>query len=433
MSSDGENSCNEGPTGQDILDLFVSDREESFSGFSCTDENNNTTKKSSKTETKMKRVSSSSTQSQSKDSKGPGKGPGLNKKGKAKATKRRSDEFSGASEPQPGSSKKPMYDPEVLQELLEFCNSIDFDSIKQITVSNSQQPNCSDKQCLSTETDSQNLPSTSKSAMSSTSSNEGPLDLNKECDDLFETVTSDIDNGTEHEDEVNDFPQIFSDEIGFGDPIKDNIADFIVKCCTKQANIQDFLKTKKFKIPSNCRALLPTRLGPEIYNDLPPATRAGDAAVQDVQKLIGLAATPLLTILQMLSSRDKLDVKEAKKLLMDSLTLICNSHFELSIRRRYLLKRFLKRRFHQLCLPSNPIGETLFGSELTQKLKEIGESSRIMENHTKGSFVNRGFPKNGRRGSTRYGPRFQRGYRGSDRGRGKSQKRGGRDANYSRF
>lgn len=386
--SESFNSEQEMSNKQDVLDLFASDDEErSFSGFSHIDENNNTAPKNSDV---------------AKETVSIGKGPGQNKKGKAKAVKRKNT--TKDSKPQP---KTPRYDPEVLKELLEYFDSIQFPKRSASSKQTTPEPA---------------VPSCSKSVEDSS-----PFDLNEECEDLLNETNDRHDVQADNANTDDDFPQIFTDEVEFSDPARENLAKFLVKCCTKQANIEQFLKAKKIKIPSNCKSLLPTKLAPEIYNDLPPASRAGDSAVQDVQKVMGLAVSPLISVYQMLSGTSELSIAEAKKLIMDSMTLICNAHFELSIRRRYLIKRFLKRRFHQLCAPSNPVGETLFGSELTQKLKEIGESSKIMD--IKSTFNNRGFPKNSRRGSSRHqeGPRNQR--RG-DRGRGKPR---GRGKDYSRY
>ena len=402
--SEGAGSSNSEQENQDILDLFVSDEERSFSGFSAIDENNNAVPKKPATKVDTAKDTAGASKTKSK-----GKGPGQNKKGKALKRKTSSNDKA------PSQAKTPRYDPQVLQELLEFFDTVRFD--KQNTPEPSYDQTATDYA----------VPSCSKSVEDSS-----PFDLNGECEDLLNETSDRREVRTDDNNADDDFPQIFTDEVEFSEPTKESLANFIVKCCTKQANIEQFLKLKKIKIPSNCKSLLPTKLAPEIYNDLPPASRAGDSAVQDVQKIMGLSVSPLISVYQMLSGSSELSIADAKKLIMDSITLICNAHFELSIRRRYLIKRFLKRRFHQLCAPSNPVGETLFGSELTQKLKEIGESSKILD--TKGNFSNRGFPKNSRRGSSRHqeGPRNQR--RG-DRGRGRPPRRGRGDyhRDYSKY
>ena len=80
MSDRSEDSISDSETmarsRTDILDLFASDNnEESFSGFTGTDENNNVEKHSANLVGSSSTVRSNST--------GPGKGPGKNTKGKS--------------------------------------------------------------------------------------------------------------------------------------------------------------------------------------------------------------------------------------------------------------------------------------------------------------------------------------------------------------
>ena len=421
--SDSYESDKEMKTHDDILDLFASDREEkSFSGFDTVpspvpvvDKNNNVASK----------IGTNNTTDNTVTSKGPGKGPGLNKKGKAKAVKRKSSE-----NPKSGSLKKQLnYDPQVLEEILELCNMI--------------QPQFSQRKSADHDSDAENLPScstgksshkkaTSTSGSNLLSSNSGNKTSNDNFVNLNEGInifSNEDDNNNEEVvgDEGNivvDFPQIFTDEIQFSDPVKSSLGEFIEKCLTKQADIKTFLKDKNIKIPSNCTHLLPRRLSHEMYSDIPAPSKAGDSAIQDVQKLMGLGVVPLLTLVSMFSTNTPIDTNVAQQHLLNSITLICNAHFELSIRRRYLLKRFIKRKFHQLCVPNNPVGENLFGNELTQKMKDIGESSKLFESgnrfNTNSGRGGHG-PKNGKRGP----PRGPRGNRGSYRGKPRPPRRGG--------
>ena len=75
---------------------------------------------------------------------------------------------------------------------------------------------------------------------------------------------------------------------------------------------------------------------------------------------------------------NKLEMKKAKKLVSEALTLTCYSMYELNVRRRYILRPYVHKRFQQLCSASTPIEEkTLFPNDVTKRMKEITDASKI--------------------------------------------------------
>lgn len=65
--------------------------------------------------------------------------------------------------------------------------------------------------------------------------------------------------------------------------------------------------------------------------------------------------------------KNKFDMKEAKKDVSDAITLACNAMYETNVRRRYILRPYVHKKFQQLCSASTPIEEkTLFPSDVTK-------------------------------------------------------------------
>ena len=61
----------------------------------------------------------------------------------------------------------------------------------------------------------------------------------------------------------------------------------------------------------------------------------------------------------------------------DSLALLGQAAHELSMRRRDFLKPSLKDAYKRLCSDKIPVTTTLFGEDLAQSIKDIGEATRM--------------------------------------------------------
>ena len=59
----------------------------------------------------------------------------------------------------------------------------------------------------------------------------------------------------------------------------------------------------------------------------------------------------------------------------DAITLECNAMYEINVRRRFLLRPYVHKKFQQLCAAITPIEEnTLFPSDITKRMKEITDA-----------------------------------------------------------
>jgi hypothetical protein len=75
---------------------------------------------------------------------------------------------------------------------------------------------------------------------------------------------------------------------------------------------------------------------------------------------MGLSIVPIISLAKMFKT-NKLEIKKAKTLVWEAITLACNALYEMNVRRRYILKPYMQKRFQQLCSAATPIEEkTLF-------------------------------------------------------------------------
>lgn len=101
---------------------------------------------------------------------------------------------------------------------------------------------------------------------------------------------------------------------------------------------------------------------------------------QTVQRLMGLGIVPILRIAQMLKTKS-FDQTICRELVSRAIAILCNAFFEMSVRRRMLLRPAIDRRFNQLINRSEPVGENnLFGDDISKRLRDINDAHRLNRN-----------------------------------------------------
>uniref|UniRef100_A0A8W8M0V0 Uncharacterized protein n=1 Tax=Magallana gigas TaxID=29159 RepID=A0A8W8M0V0_MAGGI len=230
-------------------------------------------------------------------------------------------------------------------------------------------------------------------------------------------------------------PKIFEDETKFSESISKNMAKFIKMGCTQKADVSKYLD--EVKIPENCKNLVPPLINSEIWNNLFPNVQQRDKTLQDAQRILGLSIVPMISLAEMFKT-NKFEMKKAKKCVSDAITLACNAMYELNVRRRFILRPFVHKRFQQLCAATTPIEEkTLFPSDITKRMKEISDASKINKQLTPGfprNIQSKNFrgKMNFRGRTSQYNP-YSRGGGRSSRSRGSGYNRGQGRAGYNRY
>ena len=130
----------------------------------------------------------------------------------------------------------------------------------------------------------------------------------------------------------------------------------------------------------------------EIWHFLERNIKSRDLGLQTVQKLLGHGIVPIIRMAEELKNKSP-DSKVLKKCISDSMTVLLNTYFEMSVNRRLLMKPRIDRRYHQLCNRNEDIGESKLFADVGKRLKDIQDAQRINRNHmSKNSMRGRSFP-----------------------------------------
>ena len=168
-----------------------------------------------------------------------------------------------------------------------------------------------------------------------------------------------------------------------GPPIHGKLADIIENLA--KGGIAEEKRAEKIKAqhrPKNCPLMTCAYLNTELWDLVQVETRSRDARLQKVEQSMVAGLVPVInlanTMINSVVNNDKLPSRTSMiEMLTDSITLIMSSKHELDMRRRELIRPDLQTEFRGICNPKHPVTEYLFGSDLTQVIKDITETSRV--------------------------------------------------------
>ena len=115
--------------------------------------------------------------------------------------------------------------------------------------------------------------------------------------------------------------------------------------------------------------LSPPLVNSEIWNDINKRAQTYDKAFRDIQSLIASGITPIFELLDILKEQIQSNEK-ARTLISDSITLLGQAQFNLSLRRRYMIRPSLKKKYANLCNINTPISTFLFGDDVHKEIKK---------------------------------------------------------------
>ena len=186
-----------------------------------------------------------------------------------------------------------------------------------------------------------------------------------------------------------------------GEAVSASLASFINTACMSQCEVDEIIL--KYKIPSKCDKMGPPSVNPEIWNDIINRAQM-DKAFQDIQTLIFIGTVPIIKLVSLMKAQLS---DEAKSSIPDAITLFGQAQFNISLRRRYMIRPFLKKKYSSLCSIQTPITFQLFGDDLNKEIKKCDTSVSVARENF-GSFSYRGQSRGCARGRGGYS---YRGYR----------------------
>ena len=151
-----------------------------------------------------------------------------------------------------------------------------------------------------------------------------------------------------------------------GNPVSATLANLINTSCTNQCDIDSF--AEKYKVPENCENASPPTVNQEVWRILNKQGHLQDKALVDIQNLVSMGIAPIVGVADILR-RNNSQTPEIKSLLSDTLTLLGQIQYHLSLRRRYMIRPLLKKKYSRLCNMSMPITKQLFGDDFSKEVK----------------------------------------------------------------
>lgn len=219
---------------------------------------------------------------------------------------------------------------------------------------------------------------------------------------MFEENSECNDSQSPPDCELWDLPKLKMPEKG--PAVSESLANLINTACTSQCltdNIQE-----KYRIPENCDKLTSPMVNNEIWKILPKRAQTYDKSFSDIQNLVAAGMVPIMKLADILKPQIAAN-QEAKTLFSDVITLMGQVQYHLSLRRRYLIRPQLKKKYHSLCNINMPITTKLFGDDVQKDVKNCDSGVSIAKENYSG--FNRFRPYRGRGGFRGGNARGQRG------------------------
>ena len=194
------------------------------------------------------------------------------------------------------------------------------------------------------------------------------------------------------------YEDLFKDCEDCGPKVHDGMAKRIDNACTKKPAKEQFSKIQASDLrPENCEYLKVPRVNPELWDDLLDKVKSRDVGFQAFQKDLIKGIVPVASLLSKLVEAKKnkaqsIPVAGAYNLAIDALTLLGNSVFEFSMKRREMLKSEVAPGFKSLCRESQPITTMLFGDELPQNIRDISQVKSMVAKSVNSSKRNKIMP-----------------------------------------
>ena len=123
-------------------------------------------------------------------------------------------------------------------------------------------------------------------------------------------------------------------------------------------------------------------MNPELWDDLQDKTNSRECSFRSFQKNLIKGITLVVQLASKVvdakkSKEDSISLNDVYDLTVDALTLLGNSVYEFSMKRRELLKSEFAPAYKSLCNESLPITTMLFGDELPQSIRNISQVKRM--------------------------------------------------------
>ena len=173
------------------------------------------------------------------------------------------------------------------------------------------------------------------------------------------------------------YEDLFKDTDDCGAKVNEGVAKRVNSACTKRPAKEQFsLIQKKYLGPENSDFLKAPRVNPELWDDLQDKAKSRECSFQLFQKNLIKGKKPVVQLASKVvdakkskekakkSKEDTISLNDVYDLIVDALTLLGNSVYEFSMKRREMLKSEVAPVYKSLCHESQAITTMLFCDEL---------------------------------------------------------------------
>ncbi|CAB4015392.1 Hypothetical predicted protein [Paramuricea clavata] len=240
------------------------------------------------------------------------------------------------------------------------------------------------------------------------------------CDDASDDSDRDVTALLDKEDEqdgdesdklLQEIEEEYNSEDKTGPDVNVHLANLVNKRFAgklKEAKLKE--KCELYIRPGNCDKLKVPLVNPELWGKLGPPVKTQDLRIANVQQTI-VKATVALTEATERITKVKGNIEGKQQIitsLTDSLALLGHATYDLSLRRRDIMRPSINRELRALCSPQIPVTEFLFGDDVQNSLKTITECNKIASSTVKQGSDYKHKPTYSRGGN--YKPQASQGY-----------------------
>lgn len=171
-----------------------------------------------------------------------------------------------------------------------------------------------------------------------------------------------------------------------GDNVNEDLAHIAKKRWGKKLT-SDKIKglVEKYKCPQNCPDLKSIKVNPEIWAQIDSHKRKSDLNHSNIQQMIRKITVATLEVSNLYIS-GKMDDKTMSQHTVNVIAMLAHTHSQLSQLRRDNIRPALKQEYKTICSTEPTNSNLLFGDELSKKLKDAREASRIGRSLTKTNY-----------------------------------------------
>ena len=147
----------------------------------------------------------------------------------------------------------------------------------------------------------------------------------------------------------------------------------------------------------NCNKLKVPLVNHELWGKLKPLVKSQNLRLANVQQTVVKATIALAEATEKISKvKGKMDEKpKIISSLTDSLALLGHATYELSLRRRDIMRPSINKELRALCNQQIPVTDFLFGDDVHSSFKTIKECNKIASSVTQGHDYKQGYSGTG--------------------------------------